>query len=129
MNEKKTMTLLKEGKLQFIELHDTLEEYYKVLNCNLIECLEIKIENQYFILVMDEEGKLKDHYINCVFLDKNKKQIDYIANHFIIQKYNHEIDEIIELDKNDIQLLNHWYKNCMKLIDFENGRYVPTITI
>lgn len=125
----KKMAILKKGNLQFIETLDNLENYYKLLECDLIQVINIKINDIRYSLILDDEGKLKEHYVNLVFLDKNDNQIDYIANHAIIQKYDYEKEETINLSEKDISNLINWYDGCIKLIDFENGRYVPTIKI
>lgn len=129
MNNKKTMALLKDTKLKFIITEDTLNDYYKILDCGYIETLNININNQEYVLIFDEIGKLKEHYINLMFIDKNYKQLDYVANHMIIQKYDYEKQEVISLSDKDIIHLSKWFEECTKLIDFENCRYIPTIKI
>ncbi len=129
MNNKKTMALLKNGQLKFIIINDTLEEYYKVLECDLIETLNINIKYQNYTLIFDESGKLKENYINLGFINKQCKLIDYIAGHIIIQKYDYEKQEVINLNEDDINHLKQLYENCTKLLDFENARYIPTIQI
>lgn len=126
---KKIMYLLKDTKLLRVKIEDNLKSYYEILKCDLIETLNININNNKYTFIFDEEGKLKENYINLVFIDKNYKQIDYIANHLIIQKYDYLNDEVLDLTNDDFIIIQTWYKNCKKLIDFENSRYVPTIEI
>ena len=78
---KKIMYLLKDTKLLRVKIEDNLKSYYEILKCDLIETLNININNNKYTFIFDEEGKLKENYINLVFIDKNYKQIDYIANH------------------------------------------------
>lgn len=129
MSNKKIMAIVTNSELGFISIKDELDEYYKYLECDTIQVLDVKINNTSYTLILDDEGKLKEHYVNCVFLDKDKNQIDYIANHLIIQKYDYARDEAIDLSRDDIEHLIDWFKNCTKLIDFEKGRFVPTIEL
>lgn len=126
---KKIMYLLKDTKLLRVKIEDNLKSYYEILKCDLIETLNININNNKYTFIFDEEGKLKENYINLVFIDKNYKQIDYIANHLIIQKYDYLNDEVLNLTNDDFINIQTWYKNYKKLIDFQNSRYIPTIEI
>ena len=98
---KKIMYLLKDTKLLRVKIEDNLKSYYEILKCDLIETLNININNNKYTFIFDEEGKLKENYINLVFIDKNYKQIDYIANHLIIQKYDYLNDEVLNLTNED----------------------------
>ena len=42
-----------------IDIQDRLEDYYKVLDCNLIEVAERKVNGVWFDIMCDEEGLLK----------------------------------------------------------------------
>ncbi len=112
---KKIMYLLKDTKLLRVKIEDNLKLYYEILKCDLIETLNININNNKYTFIFDEEGKLKENYINLVFIDKNNKQIDYITNHLIIQKYDYLNDEVIDLTNDDFINIQTWYKNCEKI--------------
>ena len=70
MKNKKIMAIVTNSELGFINIKDELDEYYKYLECDVIQVLNIKINNTSYTLILDDEGKLKEHYVNCVFLDK-----------------------------------------------------------
>ena len=39
-----------------ITINDSIENYYKILNCNTIDIVERKIKNRHFNIVCDDEG-------------------------------------------------------------------------
>ena len=43
-----------------IETEGGLENYYKILNCSLIDITERKIDGQYFDIICDDEGLFKE---------------------------------------------------------------------
>lgn len=56
------MGYLKAGELnvEFIDVEPKLEEYYKLLDVDLIDIVERKIGDTYFDIILDDEGLLKD---------------------------------------------------------------------
>lgn len=45
---------------RIIETEGGLENYYKLLNCDLIDITERKIDGQYFDIICDDEGLFKE---------------------------------------------------------------------
>lgn len=43
------------------KIPDTLEGYYKLLDCEFIDIVSRQIDGKYFDFVCDDEGRLKDH--------------------------------------------------------------------
>lgn len=120
------------GQAHVKRIEGNLKGYYEALNCDLIDIIEIKINNKYYSIILDQEGKLKENHIpNLIFINKHNKIIDYIANDFIICNTEETDDRLIEasLKDSDIKELLNYFKSCKHYIDFENNLFVPTITI
>lgn len=61
----------------------TLEELYNLIDCETIEVINLTDD---FILIIDEEGKLKDKYVNNFATDiaiESLQEGDYIAGNAV----------------------------------------------
>lgn len=126
--EKYLMAVIKNQKLSFEELEDNLKEYYRVIDTDMIEIIELKINKTTYDIILDEEGKLKNKYIN-VALTKNLKVIDVLVGHIIIQKHDYENDEPVSLTSEEQKGLTYWMSGCIKFIDIKNKAFIPTIEL
>lgn len=129
MNNTYTMAIIKNGKITFQEIKDELKEYYKIIDCELIEVLNLKINGNMYTFIFDEEGKLKESYNNIALIDKANNILDILKGNVIIQKYDYNEELLIDLTKFDINNLNYHFKNCKQFIDFSQNKLIPTITI
>ena len=129
MNKTYTMAIIKNGQITFQEIKDELKEYYKIIDCDLIEVLNLKINGNMYTFIFDEEGKLKESYNNIALIDKANNILDILKGNVIIQKYDYNEELLIDLTKFDINNLNYHFKNCKQFIDFSQNKLIPTITI
>ena len=78
-----TRTVLAEGS------SFTLEEMYFLLDCSMIQPVYLEDDR---IMVIDEEGKLKPHFVNSLATELLHKagglQADYIAGSALITEIN-----------------------------------------
>lgn len=126
--EKKLMAILKNGQLEFDFVEDNLKSYYKILECDMIQIIQLKINDKLYSFILDDEGKLKENYINII-LTKKGKIIDEIVGHVIIQKYDFENDEAENLTASDQQNIQQWFDECEIIIDISNMRAYKTLDI
>lgn len=126
--EKKLMAILKNGQLEFDFVEDNLKSYYKILECDLIQVIQLKINGVNYNFIIDDEGKLKENYINIILIHK-EKIIDEIVGHIIIQKYDYENDEVKHLTNFDQMNIQKWFNECKILIDFSRLKKYKTLEI
>lgn len=126
--EKKLMAIIKHGQLEFDFVEDNLKSYYKILECDLIQIIQLKINNKIYSFILDDEGKLKQNYIN-IFLTKKGKIIDTLVGNLIIQKYDFENDEAENLTATDQQNIQQWFDECEIIIDISNMKAYKTLEI
>lgn len=122
------MATIKNHNLAFEEIEDNLKEYYNQIDCELIEMHEIKIGQNYYTFVMDEEAKLNNKYVNVLLLHNNQI-IDVLNGHIIIQKYDFENDHAVDLTIDDQREIKNWINSCLKMIDFSQCCFVPTLEL
>ncbi len=51
---------VKSNIIDVCEIEKSLESYYKILNCKLIDIVPMKIGNRYFDIICDDEGLMKE---------------------------------------------------------------------
>ena len=51
---------VKSNIIEVCEIEKKLESYYKILNCNLIDIVSMKIGNKNFDIICDDEGLMKE---------------------------------------------------------------------
>ena len=122
------MVILKKGRLEIEFIEENLQSYYKILKCDTIQIINLKINNTLYSFILDDEGKLKENYINIILTHKGKI-IDTLVGNIIIQKYDFENDEVKNLESQDIQNISNWFENCQRLIDTENIKIYKTLEI
>ena len=126
--EKKLMAILKNGQLEFDFVEDNLKSYYKILECDMIQIIQLNINDKIYSFILDDEGKLKQNYIN-IFLTKKGKIIDTLVGNLIIQKYDFENDEAENLTTSDQQNIQQWFDECEIIIDISNMKAYKTLEI
>lgn len=126
--EKKLMAILKNGQLEFDFVEDNLKSYYKILECDMIQIIQLNINDKIYSFILDDEGKLKENYINIILTHK-EKIIDEIVGHVIIQKYDFENDEAENLTTSDQQNIQQWFNDCEIIIDISNMKAYKTLEI
>ena len=61
---------VKSNIIDVCEIEKSLESYYKILNCELIDIASMKIGNRYFDIICDDEGLMKeDINISAIYDD------------------------------------------------------------
>ena len=61
---------VKSNIIDVCEIEKSLESYYKILNCKLIDIVSMKIGNRYFDIICDDEGLMKeDITISAIYDD------------------------------------------------------------
>ena len=122
------MAILKNGQLEFDFVEDNLKSYYKILECDMIQIIQLNINDKIYSFILDDEGKLKQNYIN-IFLTKKGKIIDTLVGNLIIQKYDFENDEAENLTTSDQQNIQQWFDECEIIIDISNMKAYKTLEI
>ena len=95
-----------ETRKLFTDEDTFLHEYYKILNCDTIDIISRKIGNNYYDIICDDEGLLKDMLMpSMIILDGNGKIVQFLVGNIFIVKHdgngneksltNAEIDEIM----------------------------------
>lgn len=68
--------------ISVLEIEDTLEQYYKILNCNCIDIVPRRIGSILCRVICDDEGRLKENQIvSAINVDVN---IEFVGNIFIV---------------------------------------------
>lgn len=122
----------KHNTLSTIEINNNLTEkeklqfYYKQLNCEYIDMLKLKINNTYYNIIFDDEGKLKFNNISSLAFMKNNKIIDFVVGDIIFCKVDDE-GETIRLEESDIINLIEYFTTCKKILDYKNQKLTFTI--
>ena len=61
---------VKSNIIDVCEIENSLESYYKILNCDLIDIVSMKIGNKNFDIICDDEGLMKeDITISAIYDD------------------------------------------------------------
>ena len=87
-----------------VEVDDTdhLTEYYKLLNCEIVDITSRKIGGKYFDIVADDEGLMKENPIVSA-LDTEWQPA--LVGNLLFCNYDPETGEEVSLTDEDIQLL------------------------
>lgn len=58
--------------VRFIDSENVLEEMYKIIGCDLVEIVQIKVGGKYFDVYCDEEFLLKEKPVPTLFLSNEQ---------------------------------------------------------
>ena len=102
-----TLELKKEFGLNVISPHvryispvNVLKDLYKILNCNLVTCIEIEVKGQLFDVYSDDEALLKDKPVPNLYIDDDLIFFGSVA----FAKADEE-GKLVGLSYDEIQLL------------------------
>ena len=95
--------------------HDNvLKDLYKILNCDLVTCVEIEVGGKFFDVWSDDEALLKDKPVPNLFVDD-----ELIIFGSVAFAKTDEDGEMVGLDSDDIHLLWDFYlAQFPKLLNF-----------
>lgn len=94
-------------QLNIIELEkDHLKQFYKILQCDHIDIIRLKVETKYFDFIIDDIGKW-EHKEPTAFIYKNdlNNYLDYIAGDCLITQVKKETGETIPLTNEEIEFI------------------------
>lgn len=74
------------SKVEKIEIEDSLDEFYRILNCSLVDMPVRKIGNKYFTIICDDEGLFAEDY--KISATDNFGQPQLVGNLFIVSAEN-----------------------------------------
>ena len=86
-------------KPQFVEIENTLKAMQEFVSSN-IEVVNIGD----IIVVMNEEGKLKDLPLNCILFDENREVIDGLVGNILCCRVDSEGD-FASIKESDLEIL------------------------
>ena len=86
--------------VRYISPDNVLKDLYKILNCDLVTCVEIEVGGKFFDVWADDEALLKDNPVPNLYVDD--KLIIFGAVAFA---KTGEDGELVGLDSDDIHLL------------------------
>lgn len=114
-----------EGKV--VELESTLEEYYKLLNCDCIEMISRKFNNTYYDVIVDEEGLFKQNLVpTAQSYDENGVKFETIFGNMLVTKVNEEGD-CVDLNAEDIKNITEKTSKRKALFQTHTGLKVFTL--
>ena len=100
--------------VRYISPDNVLHDLYKILNCELVTCVEIEVGGKFFDVWSDDEALLKDKPVPNLFVDDELiffGSVDFAKTD--------EDGELIGIDSVDIQLLWDFYlAQFPKLLNF-----------
>ena len=86
-------------KPEFIEIDNTLKAMQEFVSGN-IEVVNIED----IIVVMNEEGKLRNLPLNCILFDENREVIDGLVGNLLCCRVNSDGD-FVSIKENDLEIL------------------------
>ena len=105
-----------------ISLHGSLDDYYRLLECDIIEAPEFQIDDEIVTVICDEEGLFKENPTVRIWNSKNKPLV--VGNIFLC-KANHRTGKFKSLEDKTIENI---IKNNIKMVITERGlEYVLVI--
>ena len=100
--------------VRYILPDNVLHDLYKILNCELVTCVEIEVGGKFFDVWSDDEALLKDQPVPNLFVDDELIFFGSVA----FAKTNEDGD-LIGLDSDEIHLLWDFYlAQFPKLLNF-----------
>ena len=100
--------------VRFISHDNVLKDLYKILNCDLVTCVEIEVGGKFFDVWADDEALLKDKPVPNLYVDD-----ELIFFGSVAFAKTDEDGEMVGLDSDDIHLLWDFYlAQFPKLLNF-----------
>lgn len=100
--------------VRYISHNNVLHDLYKILNCELVTCVEIEVGGKFFDVWSDDEALLKDKPVPNLFVDD-----ELIFFGSVAFAKTDEDGELVGLDSDEVHLLWDFYLNQFpKLLDF-----------
>lgn len=100
--------------VRHISLDNVLNDLYKILNCELVTCVEIEVGGKFFDVWADDEALLKDKPVPNLFIDD-----ELIFFGSVAFAKTDEDGELVGLDSDEIHLLWDFYlAQFPKLLNF-----------
>jgi hypothetical protein len=102
-----------------IEIRKDLDSYYKAMDCELIDVVQVKLGSRKYDIIVDDEGMLKPDFV-ITAVDPTLER--YLAGNILIAKYtgNGNFGSISETDIKNIE------NNLLKRI-VDDNRIAPVI--
>ena len=92
-----------------MDIEDRIEEYYRLIGCDLIDIVSRTIGGKVFDLIVDDEGLLKENFITAAesrFEEtKDFKGCDCLAGNIVITGFADEEGNLTSLTKEDVDLI------------------------
>ena len=109
-DETKTIT----PHVRYISPDNVLHDLYKILNCDLVTCVEIEVGGKFFDVWSDDEALLKDKPVPNLYIDD-----ELIFFGSVAFAKTDENGELVGLDSDEIHLLwNFYLAQFPKLLNF-----------
>lgn len=97
---------VEQSKVQIVTDASSLQDYYKLLNCDLIDIVRRRIGGRHYNIICDEEGLLKDNCTPSAFDSAGYAAL--VGNLLIMGPDIDELGEMSDLKPIDIMhLQNH----------------------
>lgn len=105
-----------------LDIKDTLETYYELINCRCIDIVERKIGGKYYDIVCDDEGLLKENNISAI--ESGSLDVMMVGNLVIT---NHDgKGNLTGLTKEDI---NNIYENIWSISPKSDPDYITPVLV
>ena len=113
-NETKSIT----PHVRYISPDNVLKDLYKILNCDLVTCIDIEVNGKFFDVYADDEALLKEKPVPNLYIDNDL----IICGSVAFAKADEE-GKLVGLTHDDVQLLwNFALTQFPKLLKFLKNR-------
>ena len=100
--------------VRYIAPDNVLHDLYKILNCELVTCVEIQVGGKFFDVWSDDEALLKDKPVPNLYVDD-----ELIFFGSVAFAKTDEDGELVGLNSEEVHLLwNFYLAQFPKLLDF-----------
>lgn len=100
--------------VRYISPDNVLKDLYRILNCELVTCIEIEVNGKLFDVYSDDEALLKPNPVPNLYIDDNLIIFGSVA----FAKADDE-GKLVGLTHDDVQLLwNFCLKQFPRLLNF-----------
>lgn len=104
--------------VRYISPDNVLKDLYKVLNCELVTCIEIEVNGKFFDVYADDEALLKEKPVPNLYIDD-----DLIIFGSVAFAKADDDGKLVGLSSDDVQLLwDFALKQFPKLLNFLKNR-------